>query len=441
MAVVRLDLVKVANSSTLLVRLYTRFPHPILDQWIGHTLTLVPPGRPVTSFHQTFIRVILTPMTPQEAGLLVQYLLPGLKKGVSEIIPGREIGIRHRVVLLQSVADILCWTATQRLGRVRMTTWSPQRDQLKEQALAILIYTLFHRPDVPSSLPRQMPYMLTHAWATVRISKGKVRSFQLFAGILSASIEKREAIVRDWSGWTRAHIPCLVPASKSVTKKRKCAEETSEIILIQRLKRWNQTSRVTTRRRSAQPSLSPQIQQPHMPKRSISTPPQGVIQRIANLQYERPRSWIEERLVQQMQERPRTLMWVKGHQGVQGNEKADERARREVKAGKRERKAGIATPWGIKQEFPIYPRAPAHLSWSPEAVKGLTYMVTDKGPQQQWLWEIGKADTQWCVCDGWTPQNAAHLLGCSWVGDGKGRTYEMIWDDEKWCEAVYGFIR
>jgi len=112
-----------------------------------------------------------------------------------------------------------------------------------------------------------------------------------------------------------------------------------------------------------------------------------------------------------------------------------------VKEGKRERRAGIATPWGIKHEFPIYPRAPAHLSWSPGAVKGLTYMVTDKGPQQQWLWEIGKVDTRWCVCDGWTPQNAAHLLGCSWVADGKGRTYERIWEDEEWCEAVYGFIR
>ena len=125
---------------------------------------------------------------------------------------------------------------------------------------------------------------------------------------------------------------------------------------------------------------------------------QGVIQRIANLQYGRPRSWIEEGLVKKMQERQRTLMWVRGHQGVQGNEEADARAKREVKAGRRRKQAGIATPGGIKQEFPIYPRAPAHLSWSSAAVKGLVYMVTDKGSQAQWLWEIGKVDTQWCVC-------------------------------------------
>ena len=127
---------------------------------------------------------------------------------------------------------------------------------------------------------------------------------------------------------------------------------------------------------------------------------QGVIQRIVNLQYGRPRSWIEERLVGQMQERLRTLMRVKGHQGVQGNEEADERARREVKAGRRQAAGGGSNSRGIKQEFPIYPQAPAHLGWSPAALKGLVYIVTDKGPQQQWLWEIGKADTQWCVCDG-----------------------------------------
>jgi len=73
-------------------------------------------------------------------------------------------------------------------------------------------------------------------------------------------------------------------------------------------------------------------------------------------------------------------------------------------------------------------------------VKGLVYMVTDKGPQQQWLWEIGKSEEQWCVCDGRTPQNAAHLLGCPWVGDSRGRTSEMIWEDEKWHEAVTDFV-
>jgi len=50
-------------------------------------------------------------------------------------------------------------------------------------------------------------------------------------------------------------------------------------------------------------------------------------------------------------------------------------------------------------------------------------MVTDKGPQRQWLKEMGKVDDPSCVCDGWTPQNAAHLFACPWVGDGVGRSW------------------
>jgi len=167
---------------------------------------------------------------------------------------------------------------------------------------------------------------------------------------------------------------------------------------------------------------------------------QGVIQRIQNLRYAQPRSWIEEGLVEKMQERPRTLMWVKGHSGVRGNEEADSMAGKTVRRGKRKHETEVATPAGIKQQFPIYPKAPAHMKWSSRAIRGLTYMITDKGPQRQWMWEIGKCEEQWCVCDGWTPQNAAHLMECPWVGDGKGRRSALLWEDEKWCEAVADFI-
>jgi len=36
-------------------------------------------------------------------------------------------------------------------------------------------------------------------------------------------------------------------------------------------------------------------------------------------------------------------------------------------------------------------------------VSGLTYILTDKRPQWQWLKTIGKTEDPSCVCDGWTP--------------------------------------
>ena len=166
----------------------------------------------------------------------------------------------------------------------------------------------------------------------------------------------------------------------------------------------------------------------------------GVIQRIQNLAQRHPRSWIEERLVVQMSERQRTLMWVKGHDGIEGNEKADRMAKEAVNEGVWMNKPDIITPAGIRQAFRLHGKTPAHLSWSRWALRGLTYMVTDKGPQAQWLKTIGKTDNASCVCDGWTPQNAAHLYVCPWVGDGKGRTREQILEDAEWCEDVARFL-
>jgi len=167
----------------------------------------------------------------------------------------------------------------------------------------------------------------------------------------------------------------------------------------------------------------------------------GVIQRIQSLAHRQPRSWIEERLVEQMEERPRTLMWVKGHDGIEGNELADRKAKEEVSRGVWMNKPDIVTPAGIRQAYRLHGKAPKHLSWSRWAVRGLTYMVTDKGTQAQWLKTIGKTDDASCVCDGWTPQNAAHLYMCPWVGDGKGRRRESIFEDEEWCGEVARFLQ
>jgi len=54
-----------------------------------------------------------------------------------------------------------------------------------------------------------------------------------------------------------------------------------------------------------------------------------------------------------------------------------------------------------------------------------------------WLHQIGQAPDNKCLCGG--PQNAAHLLSCKLVGDGKGMNTEQIEEYQEWCEAVYSF--
>jgi len=88
--------------------------------------------------------------------------------------------------------------------------------------------------------------------------------------------------------------------------------------------------------------------------------------------------------------------------------------------GWRLQKTEIATPAGIKQEHPLHPKAPAHRRWSPRAIKGLGYIVTDKGPQQQWLYEIRK--TRALVCE--------RRLGTAKCGASAAVFLGMGWDRE-----------
>jgi len=166
------------------------------------------------------------------------------------------------------------------------------------------------------------------------------------------------------------------------------------------------------------------------------------MQRTWNLQFCTPRSWIEEELKAQMVARPRALMWVKGHNGVEGNEQTDAKAREGRYWGGGWGARTSQRRWGLDKLIRFAPnfKAPLHMRWPSRAVKGLVYMVTGKGTQRQWLMEIGKTDEPWCICDGWTPQNAAHLQRRPWVGDWKGRSAEKMWRDEKWCEQAMEFI-
>ena len=44
------------------------------------------------------------------------------------------------------------------------------------------------------------------------------------------------------------------------------------------------------------------------------------------------------------------------------------------------------------------------------------------------------------MCDCGVTQNAAHLLQCPLVGDGKGKSMEQCQQDEVWCRAVADFL-
>jgi len=77
----------------------------------------------------------------------------------------------------------------------------------------------------------------------------------------------------------------------------------------------------------------------------------GVIQRAQNLATCQPESWIEEDLKRLMDKKPRTIMWVKGHNGNSGNEKAGRIAKETEVVGRRMHKPDIATPAGIRQSY------------------------------------------------------------------------------------------
>ena len=170
--------------------------------------------------------------------------------------------------------------------------------------------------------------------------------------------------------------------------------------------------------------------------RCVALDSQGAIQRLEQLYTQPARSWIEEQL-QLANREGCELMWVKGHAGVEGNEVADKRAKIRAYGGRVAQRASILTPAGIRQDHPVHSKPP-HLKWTRRQLKGLTYMITDRGPMKHWQWVIKRADNPFCQCG--EIQNAVHLMRCRLVADGKGRSLEQAEGDREWCQAVADFI-
>ena len=83
---------------------------------------------------------------------------------------------------------------------------------------------------------------------------------------------------------------------------------------------------------------------------------------------------------------------------------------------------------GIRHDCLIH-REPKHLAWSRKAVKGLAFMVTDRGPLRRWLWILGRAQEPTCDCG--EIQNAVHMRRCRLVGDGRGGSIEEVMEDRE----------
>ena len=168
----------------------------------------------------------------------------------------------------------------------------------------------------------------------------------------------------------------------------------------------------------------------------IALDSQGAIQRLEQLYTQPARSWIVAQL-QSANKEGCTLMWVKGHAGVEGNEAVDSGAKIRAYGGRVAERLSILTPAGIQQDHGIHSKPP-HLKWTRKQLRGLTFIITDRGPMKRWQCVIKQANNPCCRCG--EIQNAVHLTRCRLVADRKGRSTEQIGEDKEWCQAVVEFL-
>ena len=117
--------------------------------------------------------------------------------------------------------------------------------------------------------------------------------------------------------------------------------------------------------------------------------------------------------------------WVKGHSGVEGNERADERAKEGVRKGVWRSDPSLATPAGIRQAYQLFQKC-KHIKWDRDEVRGLTYLHTDKGPMRYWLHKIGRADHPRCGCGKRRTLHTYSPRGAWKAREGVGKRYGKI---------------
>ena len=117
------------------------------------------------------------------------------------------------------------------------------------------------------------------------------------------------------------------------------------------------------------------------------------------------------------------MAWIKGHKGIQGNEKADKLCREASILG--HESEGVVTPAGLRA-WSKRVRAEARggsgegiLRWHRKVISAYIWCVTEKGPQRKWLHRIKKSDTPDCDCH--QEQTGRHLVeGSKLLAEARG---------------------
>ena len=117
------------------------------------------------------------------------------------------------------------------------------------------------------------------------------------------------------------------------------------------------------------------------------------------------------------------MVWVKGHKGIKGNEKAYKLCREASILGYESE--GVVTPAGLRV-WSKRVRAEARggsvegiLGSHRRAISAYAWCVTEKGPQRKWLHKIKKSDTPECHCH--QEQSGEHLVeGCRLLAEARG---------------------
>ena len=90
----------------------------------------------------------------------------------------------------------------------------------------------------------------------------------------------------------------------------------------------------------------------------------------------------------------------------------------------------------LKQVKHVVHHKPWHLKWDNQGIKGLTYLVTDRG-SLWWKDRVGKVASMTCRCR--VAQNATYT--CLSLAERKGRTMEKLEvEGPEGCRAVADFL-